>query len=248
MGHVIFNNEGCAVQVTLLDSLRKRCIFVEKAIKEVGVQNTNVVWARAEEAGQSQQHREVTLEWFQSLHLAACSTLRKDLRYTSAIQQAWQLTVLQDWQTWFAAIEWLLLPEQDLQCFVLTAKFNWAHMWDPCTGVWHSSGSGCCQDAGASWAVSAICKAWWSLACCQRTGLWGNSPSSSRAKPLQVLQVWPAGQWFHHSVSCNHELCLNSIWNGKYLLDYSKDWSDACNGCYCNKFTSSTCISRAHCV
>ncbi|DBA96341.1 TPA: hypothetical protein ACH3X3_002516 [Trebouxia sp. C0006] len=46
-------------QVTLLDSLRKRCIFVEKAIKEVGVQNTNVVWARAEEAGQSQQHREV---------------------------------------------------------------------------------------------------------------------------------------------------------------------------------------------
>lgn len=55
--------KGCDVQVTLLDSLRKRCIFVEKAIKQVGVQNANVVWARAEEAGQSQQHREVTLEW-----------------------------------------------------------------------------------------------------------------------------------------------------------------------------------------
>ena len=53
--------KGCDVQVTLLDSLRKRCIFVEKAIKQVGVQNANVVWARAEEAGQSQQHREVTL-------------------------------------------------------------------------------------------------------------------------------------------------------------------------------------------
>ena len=48
-----------AEQVTLLDSLRKRCHFVEKAIQDVGLQNTKVVWARAEEAGQSQQHREV---------------------------------------------------------------------------------------------------------------------------------------------------------------------------------------------
>jgi len=61
---------------------------VEKAIKEVGVHNTNVVWARAEEAGQSQQHREVTLEWFQVLSLAACSTSRKNLHSTLAIQQA----------------------------------------------------------------------------------------------------------------------------------------------------------------
>ena len=88
MGHDNFFGKGCAVQVTLLDSLRKRCIFVEKAIKEVGVQNTNVVWARAEEAGQSQQHREVTLEWLQILHLAACSTSRKDLHAFLAIHQA----------------------------------------------------------------------------------------------------------------------------------------------------------------
>jgi len=72
-----FFTKGCAVQVTLLDSLRKRCIFVEKAMKEVGVQNTTVVWARAEEAGQSQRHREVTLEWCQILLLAVCSTLRE---------------------------------------------------------------------------------------------------------------------------------------------------------------------------
>lgn len=48
-----------AMQVTLLDSLRKRCNFVEKAIQQVGLHNTEVVWGRAEEVGQSQQHREV---------------------------------------------------------------------------------------------------------------------------------------------------------------------------------------------
>ena len=99
LGHVIFNYEGCAVQVTLLDSLRKRCIFVEKAIKEVGVQNTNVVWARAEEAGQSQQHREVILEWFQSLHLAACSTLRKKIALYLGNTASLTMDRLQDWQT-----------------------------------------------------------------------------------------------------------------------------------------------------
>lgn len=48
-----------AEQVTLLDSLRKRCHFVEKAVRHIGLQNTEVVWARAEDAGQSQRHREV---------------------------------------------------------------------------------------------------------------------------------------------------------------------------------------------
>ena len=50
-----------AKQVTLLDSLRKRCTFVERAVKQVGLQNTRVVWARAEEAGQSSDHREVSM-------------------------------------------------------------------------------------------------------------------------------------------------------------------------------------------
>ena len=58
-------------QVTLLDSLRKRCHFVEKAVQHIGLQNTNVVWARAEEAGQSQQHREVRIVMLQTHHLFA---------------------------------------------------------------------------------------------------------------------------------------------------------------------------------
>ena len=48
-------------QVTLLDSLRKRCEFVESATKQVGLGNVQVVWARAEEAGQNLQHREVDM-------------------------------------------------------------------------------------------------------------------------------------------------------------------------------------------
>lgn len=48
------------LQVTLLDSLRKRCSFVEAATQQVGLTNVKVVWARAEEAGQDLQHREVS--------------------------------------------------------------------------------------------------------------------------------------------------------------------------------------------
>ncbi|KAL3161900.1 hypothetical protein ABBQ38_008987 [Trebouxia sp. C0009 RCD-2024] len=48
-----------AWKVTLLDSLRKRCQFVEMAVQHIGIQNIQVVWSRAEEAGQSQKHREV---------------------------------------------------------------------------------------------------------------------------------------------------------------------------------------------
>ena len=48
------------MQITLLDSLRKRCNFVEAATQQVGLQNVKVVWARAEEAGQDFQHREVS--------------------------------------------------------------------------------------------------------------------------------------------------------------------------------------------
>eukprot|EP00873_Tetraselmis_striata_P007244 jgi/Tetstr1/427508/TSEL_017634.t1 len=45
-------------QVTLLDSLRKRCDFVTATIKKLGIQNVTVVWSRAEDAGQNEAHRE----------------------------------------------------------------------------------------------------------------------------------------------------------------------------------------------
>lgn len=48
------------LQVTLLDSLRKRCTFVQAATARLGLQNVRSVWARAEEAGQDLQHREVS--------------------------------------------------------------------------------------------------------------------------------------------------------------------------------------------
>ena len=43
----------CAsAQVVLLDSLRKRCSFVEGAAVAVGAANAQTLWARAEAAGQ----------------------------------------------------------------------------------------------------------------------------------------------------------------------------------------------------
>ena len=54
----------------MLDSLRKRCNFMDNAVQQLGLQNVEVLWARAEEAGQSQQHREVaTCANLQSCHL-----------------------------------------------------------------------------------------------------------------------------------------------------------------------------------
>lgn len=60
-------------QVTLLDSLRKRCDFVESATKQVGLGNVKVVWARAEEAGQDLQHREVDVLQPMSRQCCECS-------------------------------------------------------------------------------------------------------------------------------------------------------------------------------
>ena len=45
------------LQVTLLDSLEKRCNFLHKVISELGLTNIEVVWDRAETAGQNQAFR-----------------------------------------------------------------------------------------------------------------------------------------------------------------------------------------------
>ncbi|KAK9842345.1 hypothetical protein WJX81_007815 [Elliptochloris bilobata] len=47
-----------AWQVVLLDSLRKRCTFVEGAAATVGAANAHTLWSRAEAAGQDPTHRE----------------------------------------------------------------------------------------------------------------------------------------------------------------------------------------------
>lgn len=41
----------CCLQVTLLDSLQKRCGFMEHVAAAAGLSNVGVVWARAEDAG-----------------------------------------------------------------------------------------------------------------------------------------------------------------------------------------------------
>ncbi len=46
------------MQVTLLDSLQKRCTFMEHAAAACGLANVSVRWARAEEAGQDPGLRE----------------------------------------------------------------------------------------------------------------------------------------------------------------------------------------------
>lgn len=45
-------------QVTLLDSLQKRCTFIEEVVETLEVGNVRVVWARAEKAGHDAQFRE----------------------------------------------------------------------------------------------------------------------------------------------------------------------------------------------
>lgn len=45
-------------QVVLLDSLRKRLAFLDSAVKELGLQNTDTVHARAEDAGRDSGFRE----------------------------------------------------------------------------------------------------------------------------------------------------------------------------------------------
>ncbi|KAL4584978.1 hypothetical protein LXL04_009591 [Taraxacum kok-saghyz] len=46
-------------QVTLLESLNKRCIFLEYAVGLIGLSNVKVVRGRAEDVGQNQEFREV---------------------------------------------------------------------------------------------------------------------------------------------------------------------------------------------
>jgi len=45
-------------EVTLLDSLRKRCDFVSSAVQRLGLSNVTVVCARAEDVGRDEAHRE----------------------------------------------------------------------------------------------------------------------------------------------------------------------------------------------
>jgi hypothetical protein len=46
-------------QVTLLDTLRKRTDFVTEASRRSGLTNTTALWARAEDAAQMLDHRQV---------------------------------------------------------------------------------------------------------------------------------------------------------------------------------------------
>ena len=46
------------MQVCLLDSLRKRCDFVEGALARLGIGNARTLWGRAETLGQDAAHRE----------------------------------------------------------------------------------------------------------------------------------------------------------------------------------------------
>ncbi|MEG0874955.1 MAG: 16S rRNA (guanine(527)-N(7))-methyltransferase RsmG [Clostridiales bacterium] len=46
------------LNITLLDSLEKRCKFLESVITELSLKDINVVWARAEDAGRMENMRE----------------------------------------------------------------------------------------------------------------------------------------------------------------------------------------------
>jgi 16S rRNA (guanine527-N7)-methyltransferase len=45
------------LQLTLVDSLRKRTVFLSELVQLLGLQNVNVVWARAEEIGHNPAYR-----------------------------------------------------------------------------------------------------------------------------------------------------------------------------------------------
>ena len=49
------------LQVTMLDTLRKRCDFVNAAAIAVGLSNVKTLWMRAEDAGNNPMLREVRL-------------------------------------------------------------------------------------------------------------------------------------------------------------------------------------------
>lgn len=46
------------LQITLMDSLRKRIEFLRELIQALGITNVTLVWGRAEELGQNPQHRD----------------------------------------------------------------------------------------------------------------------------------------------------------------------------------------------
>ena len=46
------------VQVTLLDSTKKKCTFLEEVAADLQLRNVHVVWQRAEEAGHTASLRE----------------------------------------------------------------------------------------------------------------------------------------------------------------------------------------------
>ena len=46
------------IQVTLVDSLRKRTVFLVEMVQRLGLNNVTVLWARAEEMGQNPLYRE----------------------------------------------------------------------------------------------------------------------------------------------------------------------------------------------
>ena len=47
------------VQVTLLDSVQKKCAFIDASSTELRLRNVKVVWGRAETAAASKLHRQV---------------------------------------------------------------------------------------------------------------------------------------------------------------------------------------------
>jgi rRNA small subunit methyltransferase G len=50
-------------QVVALDSLKKRCTFIDSAVEKLGLQNVTTKWSRAEDAGQDPLIREVGSCW-----------------------------------------------------------------------------------------------------------------------------------------------------------------------------------------
>ncbi|KAL3680366.1 hypothetical protein R1sor_023322 [Riccia sorocarpa] len=56
---IVFAIARPAWQITLLESLQKRCNFLDHAVEKSGLSNVQVVRARAEDGGQDKAHREV---------------------------------------------------------------------------------------------------------------------------------------------------------------------------------------------
>lgn len=46
------------LKITLIDSLKKRCYFLERLAREIGIEDVPVVWGRAEEMGRKEEMRE----------------------------------------------------------------------------------------------------------------------------------------------------------------------------------------------